>query len=155
LIPRIIVAVCCALSLCAPVAAQTAAKAGAAGSTAAGAGVDVPAGSSAPAAGIPFKREPASAESGTYAALVTIGVLFLGIGALLILRRRVAPGAVRAAGKLLRIAEAVNLGGPARLLVVEFEGRALLLAQNRDGVRLLWPAGPERNEPNGTGPLQP
>lgn len=85
-------------------------------------------------AAIPFKQETplASAPLGGGAVAVLL-LSLLAIVGVLFLRRRL-PLAAAGGGRLLRVLERQPLGPRAQLVVVEFDGRRLLLAHTEHGV---------------------
>jgi flagellar biogenesis protein FliO len=107
----------------------------------------VSAAASASVAAIPFKQDTAlaSAPLGGGAVAVLL-VSLLAIAGVLVLRRRLPLAA--GGGRLLRVLERQPLGPRAQLVVVEFEGRRLLLAHTEQGVTAVAespapPAAPE------------
>ena len=67
---------------------------------------------------------------------VAIGV---GVGALYVLRRHLA-GVQKAPGRRLRVLETVRLGPKTALVLVEVDGRSLLIGQQADTLTVLSPA---------------
>lgn len=109
----------------------------------------VSAAASASVAAIPFKQDTplASAPLGGGAVAVLL-LSLLAIAGVLFLRRRL-PLAAAGGGRLLRVLERQPLGPRAQLVVVEFDGRRLLLAHTEHGVTAVAtaaapaPAAPE------------
>jgi flagellar biogenesis protein FliO len=91
---------------------------------------------SAPA--IPFKQDtPLSSMPVGGGAVAVLLLSLLAIVAVLLLRRRLPLAGASSGARLLRVLERQPLGPRAQLVVVEFDGRRLLLAHTEHGVAQL------------------
>ncbi len=90
---------------------------------------------------IPYKKENAVSSSDVGRVVVVfVLVVAVAVGAAYLLKRYFVAAPGDAGGKRVRIAEVRRLGPKTALILVEVDGRSLLLGQQGDRLMLLEPA---------------
>ena len=94
-------------------------------------------GADAPAAAIPFRRDaPVEPEAGRIAAAFVLAIA-AGLGALYVMRRRVQRSLPLQAGRRLRLVERLRVSPRSTLLLIECDGRSVLLGEQAGTLVLL------------------